>query len=335
MKNISYNCQIGASHARTAKNLAMSGDQHKDCQRESIRKVEGRTEGKIISYVWFLRKRGLKVSSIKHYACKLMQLAKLGVNLTQPEEIKAFLADCERWSERTKSIYVAIYDGFLKFQGLDWKPPKYSAVEKLPLIPLESEIDQLISACGKKLAVFLQLLKETGMRCGEAGKLEWIDLDLERRTVRTTPEKGSSPRILPISPKLIAMLNNAPKTMNRVFPASPGSIKANFYVTRKRIARKLGNPRLLKISFHTLRHWKGTMEYHKTKDIIHVQRVLGHRCIDSTMIYINLEQAMFNCVNDEFHVKVAKNVEETCKLVEAGFEYITAIDGVQVFRKRK
>jgi len=77
------------------------------------------------------------------------------------------------------------------------------------------------------------------------------------------------------------------------------------------------------------------MEYHKTKDIIHVQQMLGHRDIKSTMLYINLEHGLFQSINDEFYVKTAKTVEEACKMVEVGFEYVTIIDGVQIFRKRK
>ena len=165
--------------------------------------------------------------------------------------------------------------------------------------------------------------------------MEWTDIDFKRRVVKITPEKGSDPRILPISEKLVGMLNNLPKQSNKVFPALLRSIKANLFITRKGIVRKLNSPRLLKISFHTLRHWKGTTEYHKTKDIIHVQKVLGHRDIKSTMIYITLENALFQTTNEEFYVKTAKSVEEACKLVEVGFEYVTIYDGVQIFRKRK
>ena len=131
------------------------------------------------------------------------------------------------------------------------------------------------------------------------------------------------------------MLKNLPKQSDRVFPAQLGSMKANLHITRKGVARKLNSPRLLRISFHTLRHWKGTTEYHKTRDIIHVQKVLGHRDIKSTMVYITLENALFHSMNEEFHVKTAKTVDEACELVELGFEYVTAFDGIQVFRKRK
>ncbi len=101
------------------------------------------------------------------------------------------------------------------------------------------------------------------------------------------------------------------------------------------LCRAIGNPRLLKINFTTLRHWKGTTGYHQTKDILHVKKILGHKCIQSTMIYINLEVALFKPVSDEFTVRVANNLEETCELLEAGFEYVTDIDGCKIFRKRK
>ena len=77
------------------------------------------------------------------------------------------------------------------------------------------------------------------------------------------------------------------------------------------------------------------MKYHKTRDILQVQQVLGHRDLRNTLIYINLEKALFQNADDEFHVKVAQNLDEACKLLEVGFEYVTEIDGARVFRKRK
>ncbi len=77
------------------------------------------------------------------------------------------------------------------------------------------------------------------------------------------------------------------------------------------------------------------MLYHETKDILHVMAFLGHRKIDNTMKYVQLEQALFQDLNDEFVCKVAKNIEEASILIEAGFEYVTEIDGCKLFKKRK
>ena len=91
----------------------------------------------------------------------------------------------------------------------------------------------------------------------------------------------------------------------------------------------------MKTSFYTLRHWKATTEYHKTKDIIHVQQLLGHRDIKSTMLYITLERQLFQNASDEFCIRVAGTTDEIKALLEVGFEYVLEKDGLRFFRRRK
>jgi len=221
-----------------------------------------------------------------------------------------------------------------------WDPPRYKAAYKLPFIPKEEELDALIAGCGPKTATFLQLLKETGMRAGEAHKLKWSDIDFENRTVRVTPEKGSEPRIFKLSTKLINMLaalkaNNKVSDLNRVFAKDLRTIRRVFEKQRARIAEKLQNPRLRRISFHTFRHWKATMLYHQTKDILYVMRFLGHKNIKNTLIYIQLEEAIFKREDDEFICKAARTVEEAKMLIEAGFKHVCDFGDVKLFRKRR
>ena len=196
----------------------------------------------------------------------------------------------------------------------------------------------MIAGSHKKLATFLQLLKETGMRSGEATKLDWTDLDEERRVViLNTPEKGSNPRIWKISIKLLGMLGSLRKTSQYIF-GNPNTraIRASFCDTRRSISQKLQNPRLLRISFHTFRHWKATMLYHQTKDPYYVQHFLGHKSLKSTEIYINIEHTLFEAgVNDEFTVKVAEKPEEIKALLEIGFEYVLQKDNLIFLRKRR
>ena len=60
------------------------------------------------------------------------------------------------------------------------------------------------------------------------------------------------------------------------------------------------------------------MKYHKSKDILHVMHLLGHRNIRNTLIYTQLIQVK----DDEYIAKVAKSEKKVCELVEAGFEYV-------------
>jgi len=77
------------------------------------------------------------------------------------------------------------------------------------------------------------------------------------------------------------------------------------------------------------------MEYHKTKDILDVMQMLGHNSLQTTLIYIDIEKATFKTTSDEFTVRVTDDLEEACKFLEVGFEYVTDMEGKKVFRKRK
>ena len=102
-------------------------------------------------------------------------------------------------------------------------------------------------------------------------------------------------------------------------------------LTGTKVANKLKNDRIRKIPFHILRHWKATTEYAKTKDILHVMKILGHKNIQNTLLYTQL----ITFQNDEFHSATAKNIEDAQKLIEAGFEYVCDFGELKLFRRRK
>jgi integrase len=278
-----------------------------------------------------LRKQGYAETTI-FTRTKIIKLLSKNADLDNPEAIKEFIAKRESWGLAHKEVVVEAYSNYLLSTGGKWDPPRYRAIEKLPFIPTEGEIDYLIAACGTKTSTFVQLLKETGARCGEAWRLEWIDIDNEKATVRITPEKHSNPRMLRISRRLIERLADLPKTSKYVFGGT--SLKTTmrlFERSRKLAAAKSKNPRLNSITFHTLRHWKATMEYHKTKDLLHVMRLLGHKSIKNTMRYTQL----VDFGEQDFVVKVAWTLEESCKLLEGGFQYVCGYDAVKIFKKPK
>jgi hypothetical protein len=66
------------------------------------------------------------------------------------------------------------------------------------------------------------------------------------------------------------MLNALPKTSERIFGHYKSLKHPGKCFERQRIAQKLSNTRLLKIHFHTIRHWKATIEHAKTRDILHL-----------------------------------------------------------------
>ena len=63
-----------------------------------------------------------------------------------------------------------------------------------------------------------------------------------------------------------------------------------------------------------------------------VKNFLGHRSITSTMKYLQLVEFK---EEDQFICKAVTSADEAAKLIEAGFTYETAINGVSLFKKRK
>lgn len=125
----------------------------------------------------------------------------------------------------------------------------------------------------------MQFLKETGFRPIEALRLTLRDFDFERQTITMNkPAKGSNPRQLKISDKLAAVMRRViggKRFDELIWSARQKGIMRTFVRNRKRASERLGNPNLQWITLKTFRHFKATMEYHKTKDILHVKEVLG------------------------------------------------------------
>jgi len=301
-------------------------------QRDAGATRKSDIRGKIFELAWKLKRDGRSEETVKSYVSRLNWLTKRGAQLMDPEDVKKVIACAKGGVSHKRNISLG-YKCFAAFMGIQYEQPNYKPERKIPFIPLESEIDALIAGCGPKTATLLQLLKDTGMRIGEAAKLRWTDLDVEHHVVNVNaPGKGSNARSLKTSRQLVAMLNKLPKKNQYVFGGvHPRSSSVTFSRQRRKLAAKLENPRLMQIHFHTLRHWKATMEYQKTKNILYVKQLLGHKSIENTLLYTQL----VNFESNEYHPAVAKTVDEAKNLIEAGFEYVCHHNDVMLFRKRK
>lgn len=73
------------------------------------------------------------------------------------------------------------------------------------------------------------------------------------------------------------------------------------------------------------------MEYHRTKDILHMMKSLGHKNIANTLIYTQLVEFEDN----EYASATATNIEDARKLLEHGREYVVTCNDVVLLRKCK
>jgi integrase len=307
---------------------------------ESKSVVVANIQNKIDEYHCNMKINGYKEATVKLSWGSLEVLKKRGADLTQPQSVKKVISE-QGWSDNRRRNVINAYRGFIKSLGLSWEEPICHVKRKLPFIPTTEEVNDLVAGCPVVLATYLQLIYETAMRSGEASALLWVDVDFERKLITcNSPEKNSDPRIFSnITGKLWNMLNALPRKGDFVFAGrSANSLKAMFGRSRDRLAAKLQNPRLNAVHFHSLRHFRGSLEYHRTKDLLHVQQFLGHREVKNTMLYIQLDKSLFQNVNeDRFITRIAHNAKEACKLIDVGFEYVTGEynDGGKIFRKPK
>ena len=257
------------------------------------------------------------------------------VNLNNPEEVKLFIAKRKTWSNGHKTIAVYAYDNYAKMKGITWTIPQYRRQESIPFIPTEKELNALIHGTAKKMSIALQTLKETGFRIGELWKCKWTDLDEERQTLKCRAEKNSKPREIRISAKLISRLNTLPRNNEYIFGNTRLSgFRWSFDKQKTALAKKLNNPRLKQIHFHTFRHYYATKLYHETKNILEVQSKLGHKRLDSTMVYTHLVE--FDEESQNYHHAIARNEQEAGELIDNGWTYVlTTPNGIMMFRKRK
>jgi len=191
---IRSNCQICASKTKGAINLVRV-----ETREERAAGATGDAadvKGKIISFAWWMQKQGYARETIRGNSSCLRALLARNGNLLDPESIKEVLAREKKWSQNRRRNVINAYTLFLKSNGLTWEKPRCNVTRKIPFIPTEQEIDDLIAGSSRKVSTFLQLIKETAMRSGEAKRILWTDIDFERKVIiLNQPEKNGLPRV--------------------------------------------------------------------------------------------------------------------------------------------
>jgi integrase len=182
------------------------------------------------------------------------------------------------------------------------------------------------------MAVCLTIGVECGFRIGEILRLRWNDIDPGSNMIfLNTPEKNSDCRKSKITPTLKEMLDSMPRKGERVFTCTLNTMYSAFRQQRKRIAFKLKNDRIAKITFHDLRRFFATKHYAKYRDPPKTAEALGLLNLNNVRRYIDTDGYQ----SEDYEVRVATTVEEGKKCIEEGYEYSNTIDDRHLYRKRK
>ncbi len=272
--------------------------------------------------------------TIKFVDKSLTHLSK-HADLNSPEQVKQFIANKPTSNSHKKNLCFA-YNQYCKYYKIEWQQPFYRQEPKTIRIPTTTQIDMLIANSRKIMSVKLTLSKETGLRPIELCRLKVKDIDLTQRIVYPTTAKHGAPRALKISTNLQEMLiahvdEHKLNPTDKLFKGDAENYGKYYRKHRNKLAERLHKPELKTIRLYDFRHYFATRLYSKTRDILLVKQQLGHRKIETTLIYTQL----LNLNDDEWTCKATNDKKEIMQLIENGFEYHDEIDGYKLYRKRK
>ena len=100
---------------------------------------------------------------------------------------------------------------------------------------------------------------------------------------------------------------------------------------RNALADKLKEPSLRTIRLYDLRHYFCTKKLNDIGNPYTVMVLMGHKKLETTQRYMHL----LNLNDDDWTCTGATTAREATHLIESGFQYVTTIEGIQLFKKRK
>ena len=186
-----------------------------------------RLQDVVESYIKYKRSLGMRFRSqaaVLHAYCRAM--GNVEVTEVKPQSVHAFIAGdgpvTARWIENhrvLKGFYrYAISRGFARLAPLPMEIPRLS-LQSTPYIYTVDELKRLIAATdilqtpqspllASTMRTLLLLLYGTGMRIGEALSLTLQDVDLESCVLTVRDAKFFKTRLVPIGPRLTAVLSD-------------------------------------------------------------------------------------------------------------------------------
>jgi len=171
--------------------------------------------------------------------------------------------------------------------------PRAQQGKTLPEVLSVQEVESLLAhVTHRKYLAILAVIYSAGLRVSEAVHLRVEDIDSKRMTIRIRQGKGQQDRYTLLAQRTLHLL----RTYFRCYRPStwlfPGTGKGKPLSTRAvqlafqeaRVAAGIAK----KATVHTLRHSFATHLLDRGTDITHIRRLLGHRRLETTAIYLHV-----------------------------------------------
>lgn len=177
----------------------------------------------------------------------------------------------------------------------------------LPYVPSREEAATFISTLSDlKQKAMVSLMYSSGLRVGEVCRLRYSDIERRNMRIHVEHTKNRSDRYAILSPKALDILTDYWYDYERprgwLFPkqTDPSRSIDTYYIMRHMRAHEESLGWEHRITCHSFRHAFGTHLYENGTDLLTIQKLMGHKSLNSTLIYIHLASTQFQRVVSPF-----------------------------------
>ena len=157
---------------------------------------------------------------------------------------------------------------------------------------IPSRLAKLLESPGCKIGWIACFAVETAMRRSEIAKLEWADVDLERRLVHVRNTKNGHDRSVPLSSTALLALGEFERTDKTVFGMSSNAIRLAW----ERYKRCY---EIDAVRFHDLRHEAISRLFERGLTTPEVALLSGHKTVSQLFRYAHADIGRASCLLSE------------------------------------
>jgi len=210
----------------------------------------------------------------------------------RPNTVNAYLASIRK-------MFEYIRDETLSKKML----PDLTVDSYLPRVPSPTEVGRMIQACPDLLSkLFIVILVSTGLRISEAIALKFSDILTSEHQIHVSPSKSRRERLVPLNDTAIQLLKeyclayNSKHPYNKLKPTDyvffnedrTGPLKGDKMRRIFNKVQKLAGLEEKHFTPHGCRHFFALQYYLQSHDILLIKRLLGHKSLAATEIYLIL-----------------------------------------------
>lgn len=173
--------------------------------------------------------------------------------------------------------------------------PRGKKPKQLPLVLSPDELERLFAAVSYlKHRALLVTIYSAGLRVSEATHLKVCDIDSSRMLIRVRQGKGRKDRYTLLAERTLPLLRaywRKHQPHDWLFPGRPDDQPIQEQTARLVFHQALQRAKITKpASPHTLRHSFATHLLEQGVDLCHIQRLMGHTSIRTTVRYLHVSR---------------------------------------------